>query len=151
MHIFFFFRGLEHFVSLYKAHLQGIYWRWDRKDKTGKETTMLVQGALRPSFLGMYEYVFPEECLSEVIAVLGINEGCNWTRDLQMDALRRMCGLKRIPKKNFKEAAKVPENIILQNSCRGLSAVRIPGVSVSVVGIKKDKRGEMYGYEQEML
>ena len=150
MHLFFFIRGVYQFAELYKAHIQNIYWKWDRINlKTKKKETILVQGALRQSFLGSYEYVFPEECLSEVLAIFHVSEG----QDFKMFALRKMFGLKKIPHKNFEEAKKIKTNVLIENSMRGLADINIPGTGVAIIGMKKDIRRDFpeYGYNQEGL
>ena len=149
MHLFFFTRGVKHQQDILLILLQGQFWQWKRKNlKTKKEEIMLVQGALRPSFLGSYEYVFPEECLSEVIAVLGLSIE---KERFQMKWLRRMMGLKKIPKKNYEEAKKISTEIMIKGSMRGLVKINVGGAGVNLIGLKEDRRGEMYGYLQEAL
>ena len=150
MHLFIFIRGVQQFAELYKSHLQCQYWKWKRVNaKTKKEEYVLVQGALRQSYLGCYEYIFPEECLSEVIAVLGLVEKEAYS--FKLNAIRKMMGLEKIPKKNFEEAKKIKTDITINGSMRGLSGINVAGTGCAVIGIKRDIRGEMYGFIQEAL
>lgn len=149
MHIFFYVRGVQHQVNIFLTLAQAQFWVWERKDlKTKKKFKTLVQGALRPSVLGCYEYVFPEECLSEVLAVFGFT---NEPKDFRTSMLRKILRCQKIPKKYFSEAKKIETNIMLNDSCRGLSNLVVPGCGNGLIGMKKDKRGDMFGYEQEAL
>ena len=148
MHIFFFPRGVQQFVEVYLAHLQSQYWIWERTNlKTGKKEKTLVQGALRPSYLGAYEYVFPEEALAEVVAVLNIQQD----KSFRMKVLRKMFGLEPIPDEVYKQAKEVKVDIYVEGTNRGLTGIRVPGTGACVIGIKRDRRGDMYGYNQEAL
>ena len=61
MHLYFFLRGNYPCVETFKTLAQGQFWQWKRINlATNKEETILVQGALRPTVFGAYEYVFPE-------------------------------------------------------------------------------------------
>jgi len=149
MHLFLFVRGIYHQVKIWETLAQSQFWRWTRTNlTTGKEETTLVQGALRPSVLGCYEYIFPEECLSEVLAVMGIKEDYQ-SQAFRLKAMRLMFRARKIPKKNMKEALTIPTTIMINNSMRGLASLQVDGVGVYAIGIKKDVRGEMYGYNQE--
>lgn len=146
MHLYFFVRGKFEQVEQWKSHAQSAYWKWRRINlETNKEETILVQGALRPSVLGAYEYVFPEESLAEVCAFFGIttNElyGFNkiglYTRHF---CLRKIFGCKRIPKKILEKAKALPPTFSTEQFERGCSSCIIPGVPLHVIGIKKDIR-----------
>jgi len=148
MHIFFFFRGVNQYVELFKSLIQGQFWQWERTDlKTGKKVKVLVQGALRPSYLGTYEYIFPEECLSEVIAVLGLQED----KTFRMNAVRKMMGLEKIPKKNWEESKNIQTDIMVKGTNRGIVGIKVAGTGCCLIGMKRDRRGEMYGFNQEAL
>jgi hypothetical protein len=144
MHLYLFVRGKFTQVEEWKAHAQTAYWKWRRiNNKTGKEEMMLVQGALRPSVLGAYEYVFPKEALAEVCSFFGIrsNESYGFgkigleTRHL---FLRKIFGAKKIPKEILKEAEKIPPTFTTEEFERGCSNCIIPGVALHVIGIKDD-------------
>jgi hypothetical protein len=103
-----------------------------------------VQGSLRVMPFG-YEYVFPEECLDEVLTMLDADSGRYDLGGLKKWAIRYLIGrgdagdrVKPIPK--YK---KVPTNRYIEKR----------GVALYFIGIKKDSRAkaEDWGYEQEML
>jgi len=157
MHLYLFARGKFEQVELWKAHAQAAYWKFRRiNNKTGKEEIILVQGALRPTVLGAYEYVFPKEALAEVCNYFGIFENEKYgfgkiglyTRHF---ALRKIFGSKRIPRKILKEAKEILPTFSTEEFERGCSDCKIPGVAIHVIGIKNDVIGEMAGYTQEML
>ena len=150
MHLYLYARGIIQQVKLWEALTQSHFWQWTRTNlKTGKEEITLVQGALRPSVLGAYEYIFPEDCLPEVLAVLGIT---GKQRSFKLAVLRQIFGAKAIPNKIFKQAEKIAPSIILKESKRGLHHSKTNGVSIHVIGIKKDRfANHSCGYYQEML
>ncbi len=159
MHLQIYVRGIYSQVELWKSMAQGVFFKWRRTNlKTGKEEIILVQGALRPSVLGTYEYVFPETALPEVLCIMGLAEGsigCKKTmkKKIQLAGLRKMLGVKKIPKSIYEEAKKLPESIVLKDSERGLSSLKVPGVAIHLIGIKKDDYREFteFGYYQEAL
>ena len=158
MHLVLYARGIIQQVELWKAMAQGQFFKWGRKNlKTGKIEYVLVQGALRPSILGAWEYVFPKECLAEVINILGIHIPRECEHGFKFKAksavLRKIHGVKKIPKEIIEEAKKIQSSILLENSWRGLSHIIVQGVSIHAVGIKEDvvKEIPQWGYEQEML
>lgn len=162
MHFYFFARGIQHQIDMWKIHSQCIFWKWKRVNlKTGKEEQSLVQGALRPTIFGAYEYVFPRECLAEVCKVMGVcsDIGCYYKHigftKLGMKArhlaLRKIFNCKKIPKKIFKEAESIPGGILLENSWRGLSSGTVGSVAIHPIGIKEDIYGELGDYYQELL
>ena len=158
MHVVFYIRGKLSCVEWFKIMAQAMFFKWQRTNmKTEKIEEMLVQGSLRPSVLGTWEYIIPEECLAEFLAMLGITDskliGVARTKKAyaQLAGLRKILGLKKIPQKIFDEAAKIPPSISLKGSWRGLSHLMAPGVSIHLIGIKKDRRDIAFGFEQEML
>lgn len=157
MHLFLYPRGKFEQVELWKVHAQSAYWKWRRVNiETGKEETILIQGALRPSVLGAYEYIFPKEALAEVCSFFGIttNEQYGFgtiglhTRHF---AMRKIFGCKKIPNKILKEAKDIPPTFSTEEFERGASNCIIPGVPVHVIGIKKDAEGVFMGHRQELL
>jgi len=157
MHLYLYPRGKFEQVELWKVHAQAAYWKFRRiNNKTNKEETILVQGALRPSVLGAYEYIFPKEALAEVCSFFGIKENKQYgfgkiglnTRHF---AMRKIFGVKKIPKKILKEAEKIPSSFSTEEFERASANCIIPGVSLHVIGIKKDKMGKMGDYTQELL
>ena len=153
MHLVFYVRGIKSQVDLWLTMAQGHFWKWTRKNlKTKKDDIILVQGALRPSLMGSYEYVFPEDCLAEVLAVFS-NGDWDKPRDARIIALRKLLGCKPIPKKIREESKQINPSVLIGGVKRGLSHNHVEGVAVHIVGIKKDDRKEceQWGYEQEML
>jgi len=157
MHLYLFVRGKFEQVELWKSLVQASFWKWRRiNTETWKEEVTLVQGALRPSIFGAYEFVFPREALAEVCSFLGIKKNESYgfgalgvkSRHL---ALRKMFGAKKIPAKIFKEAEKIPSTFTTDEFERGCYDCVIPGVARHIIGIKEDVDGEMKGYQQEML
>jgi len=145
-------RGVTWQVELYKIFLRGQLFVWKRKNlKTGKEEYTQVQGALRECIFG-YEYIFPEECLDEVMTMFDVKNNKNQLSKTQTFIIRKMLGhgFNKIPEYN-----EVPNEII--NHKGTLIAVKrsIPTTAVAMypIGIKKDLKGEneIWGYEQEML
>lgn len=165
MHLYFFLRGKFEQVELWKCHAQTSYWKWRRfNEKTQKEEIKLVQGALRPSVLGTYEYIFPREALAEVCSFFGILPPINKNDEyhsfspkaldfLRMATLRKMFRCKKIPKKILNKAATIPDTFTTEEFERGVTNCKIPGVSMHVIGIKDDeyKYFEQFGYSQEAL
>ena len=145
MHLFFYIRGIYNQVEVWKTAAQYQFWKWKRINlETGKEEITLVQGALRPSLLGAYEYVFPEECLPEVLSIMGISKGTvgaagTYMNKVKMKALRKVFRAKKIPKEAFKEALDIPSSVVVNNTNRGLSSLIISGVAIHPIGIKYDE------------
>jgi len=157
MHLYLFVRGKFEQIELWKSHAQSTYWKFRRiNNKTGKEETILVQGALRPSVLGAYEYVFPKEALAEVCSFFGIttNESYGFRKlglNTRHFALRKIFGCRKIPKAILKKAANIPASFSTKEFERASSNCIIPGVSLHVIGIKKDREILMGDYTQEGL
>ena len=123
MHLVFYLRGLPQELMLWKAMAQSQFFYWRRKDhKTGKDENILIQAGLMESVLGTYEYIFPKESLSTVLAMMQItdpkNIGAENTRGrrFKLAVLRKLTGTRKIPKKYYKEAKKIPHTIELKNS-----------------------------------
>lgn len=157
MHLYFYVRGKFSQVEEWKCLAQGAFWKFRRiNQETEKEEIKLVQGALRPSVLGAYEYVFPKEALAEVCSFFGItsNEqyGFNkiglYTRHF---CLRRVFGCKKLPKETLKKAAKIPASFDLKGFERGCPDCSVPGVAIHVIGIKEDEERVIGNYFQEAL
>lgn len=160
MHLYLYARGVKQQLSIWEMFMQSAFWAWKRKDlKINKETITLVQGGLRPTIFGAYEYIFPEECLVDVLASLEItyNNYIGTDKTLmnkaRMALLRKMFGASAIPKEVFKKAEKTPTSYTLDCCGRGLSSLRVSGVALHIIGIKTDEREkkENWGFEQEML
>jgi len=157
MHLYLFVRGKFEQVEMWKSHAQSTYWKWRRiNNKTGKQETTLVQGALRPSVLGAYEYVFPKEALAEVCSFFGIKYNTSYgfgkfglhTRHF---ALRKIFGCKKIPKDILKKSKEIPVSFTTEEFERGGSNCIIPGVATHIIGIKEDTTIIMGDYTQEGL
>jgi hypothetical protein len=158
MHLYLFVRGKFEQVEVWKSHAQSTYWKLRRiNSKAGKMETILVQGALRPSVLGAYEYIFPKESLAEVCSFFGITykmrDGgfMNIPGNTRHFCLRQIFGCRKIPDKIIKKAQTIPNSFSTEEFERGGSNCIIPGVAVHVIGIKDDKMGDMDGYHYELL
>ncbi len=157
MHLYFFVRGKFEQVELWKTHAQSAYWKWRRIDqKTKKEETKIVQGALRPSVFGAYEYIFPKEALAEVCSFFGItrNELYGFGKIglySRHFCLRKIFGVKRIPKDILKKAAKIPPTFTTEEFERGGNNCIIPGIALHVIGMKEDVHKVVGNYYQEAL
>ena len=157
MHLYLYARGKFEQVELWKCLAQAAFWKFRRKNNvTGKEETILIQGALRPSILGAMEYVFPKEALAEVCSFFGISNNMSYgfgaiglnTRHF---AMRRVFGCRKIPKKILKEAEKIPSTFSTEEFERGGNDCIVPGIGIHVIGIKKDKIGTIGNYTQELV
>lgn len=159
MHLYLFVRGKFEQVELWKAFAQAAFWKWRRTNPEGKEETTIVQGALRPSVLGAYEYVFPKESLAEVCSFFGVKEHEEYTHadrfkdKFRLATLRKIFGVKKIPKKILKEAQLIPPTFTTGEFERGVSNCVIPGIGLHVIGIKEDdyRKFPETGYTQESL
>ena len=161
MHLYFFVRGVYHQVEFFKTFAQCQFWQWKRKNLiTKKDEVCLVQGAFRPSVMGAYEYVFPEESLAELLAIMGIGRlvdaETGFIPQARLAVLRKIFGCKKISKEIIEKAKKIAPTITLSNSTRGLDHLMVPGVSIHFIGIKEDIRKDMIfsddlQYHQEAL
>jgi hypothetical protein len=157
MHLYLFVRGKFEQVELWKSHAQASYWKFRRINNTTKqEETILVQGGLRPSIFGAYEFIFPKEALAEVCSFFGIftNESYGFGKlglYSRHFCLRKIFGAKKIPKDILKRAKEIPDSFTTAEFERGASNCIIPGVALHVIGIKDDVIGEMAGYTYELL
>lgn len=146
MHAYFLVRGINHQVEAWKALMQGQSFIQKRKNlKTGKEEERLIQGSLRP--IQLYEYVFPEESLVDVLYNTGISGGAGSKKGIVAAfawLFRKFSGTKKV------QAIKYDADLLRKIPLRLMTA---PGVEVSCIGIKKDARKQWkeVGYEQEML
>ena len=97
MHFVILTRGAPEQVDVWKKFMETQMFNWKRKPllkddkgnfipdgvdekgnpkfKRGNDEFTRVQGALRP--ISFYEYVFPEECLGEVLAMMNIHKAQN--------------------------------------------------------------------------
>ena len=157
MHLYLYVRGKFEQVEQWKAIAQGAFWKFRRtNNKTGEEEIILVQGALRPSVLGAYEYIFPKEALAEVCCFFGITENCRYgfgTIGLHSRhfCLRKIFGCKKITNKIFKKVKNIPPTFSTEEFERGAGNCMIPGVAPHLIGIKEDKVGVIGEYTQELL
>ena len=134
---------------------------WKRKNhETGEEVVTMVQGAYRDAG-PLKEYVFPEECLQEVVNMLDVRSNDYAISDFKMAAMRKMVGAKKVPKKiktpkNFPFLGLISPKEDGSVSYQPYRFVESQGVAFHVVGIRKDKRGVMtekdgVEWEQELL
>ncbi len=159
MHLYFFLRGKFEFIELWKCHAQCAYWKWRRiNNKTGKEEVTLVQGALRPSVFGSYEYIFPKEALAEVLSFFGTTEDIDPKFQFTFIGskaryflMRKIFHCKKIPKEILKKAKKIPSSFTTEEFERGVANCVIPGAGPHIIGIKEDTTIIMGDYTQEGL
>ena len=161
MHLYIFVRGKFEQVELWKSHVQSTYWKLRRTNlKSGEEGIILVQGALRPSVLGAYEYIFPKEALAEVCSFFGIAYNIRDKNAFGVTSipaiirhmgLRKIFGCRKIPNAIIKKAKAIPSTFTTEEFERGGANCIIPGVAIHVIGIKDDKMGDMAGYHYEFL
>ncbi len=153
MHFVFFPYGIKYQVDYFLMFLQCQFFPWKRRNlKTGKDEIMNVQGSLRAGVFGCYEYVFPEECLGDVLSAFEINK----TPDSILKYHK--VGLRRAIIRKAMRLEKIPEKFIdidgKEVSVKDAVRVRIlprQGVSIFPIGIRRDDRRELEGYHQEML
>lgn len=163
MHLYFIPRGITHQWEMCSKFLQTQMFAWKRKNlKTGKEEITMIQGSLRVAG-PFYEYVFPEECLKEVLDMMGYFDPVHteWgINDFKNFWLRRMLGngVRKIPKK-IKDYPEIPKMSLIATNKEGKQTyqdyrfIEKKGIIFDFIGIKKDIRAshEAWGYEQEML
>jgi hypothetical protein len=112
----------------------------------GEEQVTSVQGALRP--IQLFEYVFPEECLPEVLAMMNLHKDYNNLRP-------EVAKLAWLLRKGL-GAQKIPEMPEIQNkSSLEITRKFVPtsGVAVYPLGIKTDPKKDYpeFGTYQEGL
>lgn len=151
MHAYFLTRGINtpsrnHWVEFMSTRM----FPWKRKNiDTGKWDVKMVKGALRP--IELWEYVFPEECLTEVFAMQHKADGTGSLIDVKTETLRpeiknyalllqKLMKLDPIPK--FKD----PSAFAYQTEKGGVpfpvNWVPLDGFAVYPLGLKKDIRHE---------
>ena len=114
MHLILLTRGIQQQVDLWKMYMQTQMFNWKRqpllRDKDGKfiknedgtykrgaEEFTKVQGALRP--IQLYEYIFPKECLPEVLGMMDLHKQGELRPEMKKVAwlLRKGMGAKPMP------------------------------------------------------
>ena len=157
MHLVFATRGINRMVEELKSLLQAQRFPWKRTNlKTKKEEMMLVQGALRP--IQLWEYVFPEECLDDVLGAMKIKGPIHRPEIKNFSwMLRKLLRLKPIPE--MTSGARIVTGYRPKGSLNGKKMPSMPvynmwvdGVGVYPIGIKDDvKQAYDWGYFQEGL
>jgi len=145
MHLVIMTRGILRQVEELKSLLQAQRFPWKRTNlKTGKEELMTVQGALRP--IQLWEYVFPEECLDEVLGAMQIKGPIQRPEIKSMSwVLRKMLKLDQIPENEsitvtgYKPRGTLNDKEMPSIPVHNLTA---DGVAVYPIGIKKDVKKE---------
>lgn len=161
MHLYFTIRGIRQSIESFEKFMQTQMFPWKRINlETGKEEISMVQGAYRDA--GPFkEYIFPEECLEEVLEMMGYFKGDmkEWgISEFKNFLIRKFLGngVRKIPKE-----IKTPLGIgvlgfVTQNSDGTQSFLKYRfierrGVVIDFIGIKDDERKDAWGYNQEML
>ncbi len=143
MHLFGIMRGIKHEQELLKTFMQAQMFKWPVVDRHTKKTKYQdVQGAYRP--WEMFEYVFPEGCLPEVLKMLKISDGDQDYGGIkqsgQMALLRKVIGAEKIPKVDIEDKS-IQKRFIPMRGC-----------AIHPIGIKKDEFGITDGEDwQERL
>lgn len=149
MHVQVMVRGIRPLVEMWLNAADNEFFKWERTNqKTKKTTYTLLKSGIRPSVLGTWEIIIPETALPTLLSMMMLdrkNIGAHPTfmNKIRLATLRKMCGVKKIPKKIWEEAKKIMPSIIITKSERGLSSLYVPGVAVHLIGYKKDKYGIM--------
>jgi len=142
MHLSFLTRGVNHEIELFKIFMQAQMFPWKRINlKTGKDEITAVQGSLRP--IQLWEYIFPEECLGEVLAMLGLTNPKDYMTTPSLSKAKRWALMKMLQSKPLPA---MPDQPITRFISRA-------GVAIYPIGIKKDPRKDYpnFGYNQEGL
>lgn len=154
-------RGILRQVEEFKSLLQAQRFAWKRKNlTTGKEEIMTVQGALRP--IQLWEYVFPEEALQDVLGALQITHPTDRKEIKNVSwFMRKMLRLDQIPTQkmeDFKVTGYRPQGTLNgeQMPVIPVHQMFVDGVAVYPIGIKKDPKqdydwGHQGKYHQEGL
>lgn len=132
MHLFGIMRGIRHEMNLTREFMACQMFKWDTLDRSTKKIRhQEVSGNYRP--WEMFEYVFPEKCLPEVLKMLKIKDGDQDYGGIkqsgQMALLRKVIGAEKIPKIDI-EAKDIQDRFIPMR-----------GVAIHPIGIKKDEYG----------
>jgi len=109
---------------------------------------MQVQGSLRP--VELWEYVFPEECLPEVLTALEIKpEDRAYNNDLGIKGKIKKLGnkTKLAMLRKTLGAEEIPEYTPVQTN----RYIEKRSVAIHPIGIKKDRQIIIGGYEHEAL
>jgi hypothetical protein len=144
MHLVFMTRGVKSQRDQFVNFMQTQMFPWKRTNlSTGKDEIVMVQGALRP--IELFEYVFPEEHLNEVLTMLNIPPKDPQFNSWGMDSFKR----KMLRQALGKDLQDVPEYKPVPTS----RFIETRGVAIYPLGIKKDVVTERkdWGYRQEML
>lgn len=156
MHLVLLTRGHARQIAEWKAHLLAQRFPWKRRNlKTGKEELHEVQGALRP--IQIWEYIFPEESLDDVLTSMKINKPIERPEIKKIAWLmRKMLGLQNIPvMKDFKATGYIPTGTLNGGKMPALPvhSMFIDGVATYPLGIKRDERKDFpqWGFNQEAL
>lgn len=99
MHVIFIPYGVIHAVEHLKIDMQAQKFQLPMHSPDGKETKILVQGALRLAPFGVWEYVFPKEYADLVMTTLKFNMPDGYGLDkVKMAMLRKALKAKPVPK-----------------------------------------------------
>ena len=143
MHLVLLTRGIQRQVTEWANLMQAQRFPWKRKNlNTGKEEALIVQGALRP--IQFWEYIFPEECLTDVLGGMEIKGPITRPEIKSMSwFLRKMLKLKPIPKQENITVTGYRPFGDLDGQPMPTTPVHImtaEGVAVYPIGIKDDPK-----------
>jgi len=163
MHLILATRGIQQQINVWKMFMQSQMFDWKRqpllkdkkgnfkKDKNGnymrgKEEYTRVQGALRP--IQLWEYVFPQESLQEVLAMMDRHKNYDVMRPEMAKVawiLRKGMGAKKIP--DMPDLKKKEMHEVTQKF------IPTSGIASYMIGIREDPIQDYpnYGFYQEGL
>ena len=127
MHAHFFLRGIKQDVDLYIKFLETRTMMLPFMEKNGKKMVQPIQGQLRYSIFGTWEYIFPENEKDAVLTTLGFHKPLHPNSKkfkAAMNFLRMAMGLKKPPEFKTDKLMVMPQGLY---------------VSVIPIGVKYDK------------
>ena len=149
MHLYFIPRGIRQEMELFEAFMQTQMFPWPRTDlNTGVEFVTMTQGGYRDCGF-CKEFIFPKECLKEVLDMLGIQpDKIDYgLSKLKKFVLRKMLGhgVEEIPKEFITPKWQTG---IFQFQNNGTKVMTMPyryikhdGITLHIIGIKEDRMG----------
>lgn len=154
-HIYFMTRGIMQQRNQWVEYMKTRMFPWKRKNlATGEWETKLLQGALRP--IELWEYVVPEECLQEALAMQRTGDGTNSVitacNDLRPEIknyallMQKLLGLKPFPK--FENPHLYGYTTEVKGEPLPVNFVPIDGFAVYPIGIKPDVKQDFPDFKE---
>jgi len=100
MHVHFMIRGIKQDVETWFKYLETSWFWLPFKDENGVEKKQQIQGQLRYSLFGTWEFIFPKEYQDAVLTTFGFHNNLRGNKkyQFQMNLIRLALGLKKAPK-----------------------------------------------------